>query len=140
MNLPEFTHRAACAGATQPLWDTHQQGESVKQAEMRQGRAIGICMSCPAVDECFAYAMRENQHPDPSRHVEGVWGGKVMTPLHREHRESTKPRGPKPKDIAHGTPAGYRMHLRRDEPVCADCRQAETRTRQDRDRRQRAAS
>lgn len=67
-----------------------------------------ICARCPVAEECFdaGYMARE-----------GVWGG-----LSANARKRGRP---KRQAARCGTYAGYTKHVRRREPVCEPCRQAQ---------------
>ena len=84
-----------------------------------------ICQACPVRVACLDAAMDIEGHREPgSRH--GMWGG--LDPFERHllaRRIGRKTLGLRLKPIDHGTRAGYRMHYRRNIPVCDMCAQAE---------------
>lgn len=91
--------RAACQGEDPDLF-FESPGEL---------QAKAICRDCPVEADCYQFAVDECIDY-------GVWGGMTAS----ERRSGTKKR----VVIAHGTHAGYRMHLRRNVPTCEACHKA----------------
>lgn len=122
-----FTDPAATCRAMPAMWD----GET--PADIRD--AIAGCHACPVLTECATWAATRED-------LVGVVAGKPRDPdTRRRHRErKRKPtRSGLPKwarqkfkPIDHGTPAGYRMHLRRGVPMCEPCREAQNRKQRER--------
>jgi len=76
-----------------------------------------VCARCPVTAQCLEDALRTG--------AGGVRGG-----LTEHERRSMQPRAPKPARRPNpgppecGTTRGYRAHLRRGEPTCEPCREA----------------
>ena len=100
--------------------------------------AVAVCATCPYQTVCAAEdAANVALHGGDS--VFRVAAGRL---LGRGKRESKgRPRGPQPgqyrKPIRHGTQGGYQAHLRRKETACAQCKAANARAQQGRDRTKR---
>ncbi len=76
--------------------------------------ARAICGSCPVRAECLDHAMTNHE-------MYGLWGGTDEL----DRRRMRKAQGVAVravKEIEHGTPAGFKAHLRRDEKPCERCR------------------
>lgn len=110
--------RAACRGmATNSFYPG--QGESTSLP-------VTICQGCDVRRACLEYALLNNERF-------GVWGGKsekqrrvmrrlaVMNAMTVDELLDTHADD---DGIAHGTPLGYRAHVRRQVAPCADCRRA----------------
>lgn len=69
---------AACAGAKEPLWDAHVEGETALDRRHRQARAVAICGGCPIRERCYAETDR--------KHEEGVRGGRVLPRIRDKDR------------------------------------------------------
>jgi WhiB family redox-sensing transcriptional regulator len=119
-NLPELDRswitQGACKGTATGVFYP-ERGESTLGPQ-------AICRTCPVRVECLDYAMR-------GREAWGIWGGTTenqrrrlrvsiaaghvtydeVLEAHRDH-----------DGIDHGTPMGYRAHLRRNVPPCDPCR------------------
>ena len=114
----EWRDDAACKGkparwwypATVPVGLREQQGDPYAYART-------ICAECPVAAECLAYALETGQG-------DGMWGG--LDPAERKALGKGKPKRSR-KDPAHGTPAGYRQHRRRNEDACDECSAAHAR-------------
>ena len=78
--------------------------------------ARSVCRACPVRTECLDHAL---DNPD----LDGVWGG--TSPRQRKRIRGQNPRPAQPRPINHGTPGGYRAHVRRGEKACQSCLQAE---------------
>lgn len=118
MTLPVFARAdwmtdAACKGYPTDWW--------FPPHGARPTKAKTICAGCPVRDECLQHALDTDER-------KGIWGGVSIDRERRRRRagsgapqvERPKPGGP----IPHGTPAGYRAHMRRGVPVCDECREA----------------
>lgn len=73
--------------------------------------AKAVCATCPVVEACLTHAVHHEEM--------GVWGGtteRARLLIRRELKLTT------PAQIRHGSNAGYRTHLRRDEKPCEPCR------------------
>lgn len=67
----QWIEEGSCRDRPRQLW--FQEGNS-KRAKINTERAIQICNSCPVVQECRTYAMRNEAY--------GTWGG--LSELDRE--------------------------------------------------------
>lgn len=113
-----WTAAAACRGmATGSFYPG--QGESTSLP-------VTICQGCDVRRACLQYALLRNEKF-------GVWGGKsekqrrVMRRLIKLNAMTVDELLEVHADddgIAHGTPLGYRAHVRRQVAPCADCRRA----------------
>ncbi len=93
---------------TEPeLWTSDNRASRREAAE--------ACASCPIKAECYAGALER-------REFWGVWGGVDFSKGGDRPKYDDCRRGPKP--IAHGTPGGYRSHMRQKAPMCDACRSA----------------
>ena len=90
----------------------------------RIDEAKAVCLRCPRLDPCLAYALRNN--------VEGVWGAtsyKERQRMRRELKIVAEPisfgglvkRGNAPGAHPGGTPVGVETHRKRYEPLCDAC-------------------
>lgn len=111
----EWRSKAACKGMDPDLFFPGQ-GESTREAK-------AICAQCPVQVECLETAMTNHESF-------GIWGRKSE----RERRvlRRTWPRSTTPVASAPcGTTAAYKVHTRRGETPCAECKAANARYRQD---------
>lgn len=116
---------AACRDMA-PMFDVYIDGETEQQRTGRHTAARAICNhECPVKADCKAEfdplldgGVRFGYVIGLSRNVPAGGGrGRV---------------GKEMKPIKHGTATGYRIHLRRQEQPCQQCRIAESEYRQDR--------
>lgn len=112
--LREWVDHALCAEVDSEMFFPHK-GESNKEAKE-------LCARCPVISECREYAINY-----PTR-LEGIWGGLSEIERRKPRKKRGLPVSYASGDIAHrgcGTAAGYKMHYRRGEQPCDNCRRAE---------------
>lgn len=104
MKNMDWLEEAACRGISSPdIFYPTSQGPAAK---LDAQSAIAICRDCAVIVQCEEFARKYSRN-------EGVWAGKLRTPRQRP-----------PVDIEHGTEAGARLHYRRGESPCGECRRA----------------
>jgi WhiB family redox-sensing transcriptional regulator len=113
MSTPQWHEDAACAGIVADLgfdpFYPEITGHNYSTAKL-------ICGSCPVIDDCLAYALRNEAH--------GIWGG-LTEEERRKKRQELRIELVKRRPLAScGTTAGYKNHSRHDERPCVDCRVA----------------
>lgn len=100
---PEWMRKGACKGETEIFFPSR--GDTPVPAKV-------LCGVCPVREECLEFAL-------DNREKFGVWGGMSE----RQRRKIRKQR-----DISGhrcGTREGYFVHLRKKEPACSSCVEAE---------------
>jgi len=103
----EWRAKALCLGLDQELFfPDSRQGQTY-------ARARRVCGHCPVRQACLADALVEERYLS-MEHISGMRGG--LTPDERVARQ--------PADRWCGSQRGYRQHLERQEPICADCEKA----------------
>lgn len=107
--MADWRDRAACRGLD-PNMFFPERGDYVAVEA-----AKAVCSSCPVAAECLQFAIEVGE-------TEGIWGGKSGRQMKLYRRGL--PRGPRPKEIEHGTVAGYRLHRYRGIEPCQACRDA----------------
>lgn len=105
---PEFSAPALCAERDPEIWFPRKGGTTLPAKRICNGD--GGRPPCPAREECLAWALAHNEA--------GVWGGKSER---ERKRLRARPAAPPPEC---GTTAGYKLHLKRQEPPCPECWQA----------------
>lgn len=112
IDMPRFDASAICTQVDPETWFPPKGGDP-RPAKL-------LCQGCPWLAECLQYALAR-----PELH--GVWGGTSERDRNRIRRERNMPTGPgrghRPRPRC-GTAAGYKAHLRRNEPDCPACRMA----------------
>lgn len=98
-----WVDRAACKGMGADLFFP-ELGEDTRPAKE-------VCQGCPVRAECYAYSLEISTH-------HGIWGGKSE----RERRGKRPEWEPVQQPIRHGTNGGYTAHVRRQKPICSECR------------------
>jgi WhiB family redox-sensing transcriptional regulator len=78
--------------------------------------AKAVCARCPVMDQCREWALATGVDA-------GIWGGLDWEELRLQRRRDRRGRG-RPALSPCGTPAAYRRHLRRQEPIDEACRNA----------------
>lgn len=104
---PEWMDSAACASVDPELWFP-ERGSNPRRAKR-------ICADCPVRAQCLAFAVEH--------HIDyGIWGGLTE----HERRPYLRARERQYADLKPcGTAAAYRRHMRRGEPACGPCLEAE---------------
>lgn len=97
-------HRGLC-------WPDYALFDSLDAGDIAEAKRV--CKACPVKAECLEDALKHESAPGASRH--GVRGG--LDPDQRAGRRGD--------GIEHGTPKGYRAHLKRGETACDPCLLAE---------------
>lgn len=108
---------AACqSGARHPdTWHSHDPAE--------QTEARAVCWACPGRPACQTAVLAAEQGlPATARH--GIYA--ALNGEERAALDPTTPTGPAKTLAPCGTPAAYRRHLRKDEPIDPACREANT--------------
>ena len=85
-------------------------GEDVRPAK-------AICAGCPVRAECLNYALDNGIH-------NGIWGGTSELQRRGLRRGDPINIGRPVRPMTHGTPSGYEIHRRRQEPPCQPCAEA----------------
>ncbi len=106
-------------------------GENGSHSQARHQKAVALCETCPALEECRRWALDnwwlvgdQDFKPHQGKGKIGIIIGGLTSWERWEIRQKEKT--PRPgKRIDHGTGAGYRLHLFRGEPACEECKKAE---------------
>lgn len=110
----DWRHRAACRNEDPELFfPIGTSGPALLQVE----QAKAVCRRCPVSAECLTWAMDR-----PEEY--GIWGGLTegeRRALRAPKAPPRRPRSDRPPQPC-GTPAAYRRHLRRGEPIDDACR------------------
>lgn len=80
--IDEWGDQRACRGKTDVMFPEHPTGRG-RSADWRAARRI--CASCPVVEECWAWVVR-NFPPFELRHSGGMWAGRTPSQAEREIR------------------------------------------------------
>lgn len=135
----EWEARAACVGVNPKLFDTAAGATTVRPA------AATWCRICPVRQLCLEKAMDAEGNVGPQGRF-GIFGGKSPRSRWLLHRYRTGAAGKPSKRLPDtgiapcGTPAAYRRHKRRGEPIDEACDKANRRNRQERNARGKAAA
>lgn len=78
-------------------------------------QAKAVCALCHVRQDCLEYALVNDERY-------GIWGG--LTPRARDKLRRRRGMPRRRAAIRHGTEAGYRQHVRYDDPPCLDCQVA----------------
>lgn len=131
LDVEEWVKGALCAQVGGDFWFP-ENNENPYDAKR-------ICKACPVINECLAYALRNDER-------DGVWGG--TSPNDRRKMQRTTPcelcgvllkPGPYARGAhmqqthgvnggRHGTYEGYQLHRKNKEQPCDECREANRRT------------
>ena len=117
---PPWLERKACRPEQAALFFPGG-GEAPRGQGIDYGPALAICAQCPVVGPCRADAESHGDIVDGHTTHGQVVGG--CAPPDRPRRASGQRYWSKLEPC--GTVAAYKRHLRRGEPSCAPCREAE---------------
>ena len=105
-----WQNKAACAGHDRP--EIFFPTKTGKAAIQQSAEALAICSGCPVIEACAQYRIDTGSI--------GVWGNALIPT-----REAHRPHAVRVRKVRCGTRAGYERHLKRNEPPCQPCRNAE---------------
>lgn len=78
----DWMSRGSCRGQND---DTHYPVPNSAQYKANLARAKRVCISCPVMDECLAWALSNDE-------MEGVWGGTSPRERAAMLRDAVRPR------------------------------------------------
>jgi len=126
ISAENWRNHAACLGIGGDVFYPRDDDETKLQGQPETTRATGnfeaakaICRTCMVCEECLMYAIENGEQ-------HGIWGGMSLDERRRERKRLGIPYVYPPTIWIHGTRAGYRRHLRANEPACRECIDAET--------------